>query len=428
MMKPTNKTSKELFEYLENIPTIDAHEHLPPEEERINKKVDVLFVFFQNYTRSDFVTSGCPTETYNTFSNTEIPLHERWKKAKPYWEKIKTTSYSHAAMIALKGIYGYDNITDENIEEISQKIQSENKKGLYKKVLKDKCNIKISINHIRKVELDKEFFVPAMHVDPFTDIFNISNLRELEKKYDTPIHSLRDLENLTRKIISFWKSKGVVGLKFGHAYRRNLYFPKISYTQADKAFTKIFSSLSRWETTEHSLNGEDIDILTNYMVHICIQSAQENNLVVIFHTGLQASNYRILDNTRPERLTNLFKEYPKVKFDIFHGGLPYIDEAGIMAKYFPNVWVNMAWMHIISPEMSKIALKRWLDILPPSKIIGFGGDYHIVEKVYGHITMARINIAEVLSQMIDEDRITIKQAKTICKQLMHDSPAELYNL
>ena len=426
-MKPTNKISEELFEYLENVSTIDAHEHLPPEEERINQKVDAL-LFFQHYTRSDFITSGCPEETYNALSNTKISLQERWKKIKPYWEKIKTTSYSHAALIALKGIYGYDDIIDENIEEISQKIQSENKKGLYKKVLKDKCNIKVSINHISKVELDKEFFVSAMHVNPFTDIFNISNVRALEKTYDTPIHSLKKLENLAKKTISSWKSKSVVGLKFGHAYIRNLYFPKISYTQADKAFTKILSSLSRTEITEHFLNGKDIEILTNYMIHICVQSAQENDLVAIFHTGLQAGNYGIIDNTRPERLTNLFKEYPKVKFDVFHGGLPYIDEAGIMAKYFPNVWVNMAWMHIISPEISKIALKRWLDLLPPSKIIGFGGDYLIVEKVYGHLTMARINIAEVLSRMIAEDRITFKQAKNICKQLMHDSPAKLYNI
>jgi hypothetical protein len=38
--------------------------------------------------------------------------------------------------------------------------------------------------------------------------------------------------------------------------------------------------------------------------------------------------------------------------------------------------------------MARTALDEWLDMVPSSKIFGFGGDYAIVEKVYGHVVLA----------------------------------------
>ena len=115
-------------------------------------------------------------------------------------------------------------------------------------------------------------------------------------------------------------------------------------------------------------------------------------------------------------------------FDVFHGGFPYVEEAGVQGKYFPNVYLNMCWMHIMSPVLSQRALDLWLDMVPVNKIIGFGGDYSIVEKVYGHITMARENIAKVLGKRISEGKLKEKQALLIAHSLLHDNPKKLYAL
>ena len=76
----------------------------------------------------------------------------------------------------------------------------------------------------------------------------------------------------------------------------------------------------------------------------------------------------------------------------------------------------------MSPVLSQRALNFWLDMVPVNKIIGFGGDYSIVEKVYGHITMARENITKVLGKRISEDKLKGKQALLIARFLFHDNP------
>ena len=43
---------------------IDAHEHLPPESERLSQPVDAL-TLFSHYTHNDLVTSGMSREDYN---------------------------------------------------------------------------------------------------------------------------------------------------------------------------------------------------------------------------------------------------------------------------------------------------------------------------------------------------------------------------
>jgi len=88
----------------------------------------------------------------------------------------------------------------------------------------------------------------------------------------------------------------------------------------------------------------------------------------------------------------------------------------------------MCWMHIISPVMSRRALDEWLDLVPATKIIGFGGDYAVVEKVYGHLQMARENIARVLASRIEEGTMTEAEALQIARGLMYENPKRLYKL
>jgi predicted TIM-barrel fold metal-dependent hydrolase len=156
--------------------------------------------------------------------------------------------------------------------------------------------------------------------------------------------------------------------------------------------------------------------------------AGEAGLPVVIHTGLQAGNYNRVTNANPLLLQNLIAANPKTRFDLFHGGMPWVREIAVLAKYFPHVYLNMAWMHIISPSQARSALAEWLDMVPNSKIFGFGGDYSIVEKVYGHLKIARENIALVLAAKVREGAWSRADASLVARRLMRDNPAEFYRL
>ena len=126
--------------------------------------------------------------------------------------------------------------------------------------------------------------------------------------------------------------------------------------------------------------------------------------------------------------TNLFIEYPGVRFDIFHMGYPYMMEMSNLAKNFRNVFIDMAWGNIISPEAARRALVEWLDAVPANKISAFGGDYCFVDGVYGHQKIARGNVAAALAQKVADGSFDLDRAKEIAHWLLVDNPTRIFRL
>ena len=94
----------------------------------------------------------------------------------------------------------------------------------------------------------------------------------------------------------------------------------------------------------------------DYIVHKILQLAGRYSLLVQIHTGIQEGNTNLLSNSNPLLLNNPFLEYNDVVFDIFHAGYPWFREVGVLAKMFPNVYVDMCWFHAISPHDAREAL------------------------------------------------------------------------
>ena len=75
---------------------------------------------------------------------------------------------------------------------------------------------------------------------------------------------------------------------------------------------------------------------------------------------------------------------------------------------------------------ARTALEEMLDSVPANKIFGFGGDYRYPELSYGHLIMARQNIARVLAARVEAGRCTEDEAVETARWLLHDNPAGLF--
>ena len=70
-----------------------------------------------------------------------------------------------------------------------------------------------------------------------------------------------------------------------------------------------------------------------------------------------------------------------------------------------------------------------IEMVPMNKVIGFGGDYNIpVEKVFGHITIAREDIARVLAARIERGQMSEEQAIGLAQKWLWDNAKSLYKL
>jgi predicted TIM-barrel fold metal-dependent hydrolase len=127
-------------------------------------------------------------------------------------------------------------------------------------------------------------------------------------------------------------------------------------------------------------------------------------------------------------LSNLFVQYPDVTFDLFHIGYPYEHVLSALAKNYRNVYIDMCWAHIISPQAAVSAMVEWIDSVPVSKISAFGADYSFVDAVYGHQQLARQNVSRALAAKVDQGLFDVDKACQIARLWFYDNPMRIFQL
>jgi len=406
-------TAARLFEAFGEFEIIDAHEHLPPEQERIKRKVDAL-TLFGHYTRTDLLTSGISQADYDFVMDTSGPLDKRWRIFKPYLEHIRFGSYSRPAFIAAQEIFGFEDINDKTYRPLSEAMQANNTAGIYKRLLRDRCRIRLGLTQCGKVDLGTDILAPVLWLWTYTGVVRWKEVEARAAEVGCKAEDLEEPEDyveLMRSGIRRWKQQGVVGLKM---------------TTAPYEVCRRAQVVKAWKALRGGrVEGENATVLRDYLTYHGLNIAGEEQLTVAVHTGMWG-DFRTLD---PKFMISVVARHPETRFDIYHMGMPWVRETGVIGKNFANVWLNLCWSHIISPTMTRSALDEYIDLVPVNKIIAFGGDYNFpVEKVYGHLKMAKENIALVLGRRVDDGLMTYSQAVAVAKKWFYDNPKNAYRL
>ncbi len=428
----------EILDFINTLEIIDTHEHLPCKEKDRNKDADVLKEYLGHYFNRDLMSAGLSREEYNIIIEENIPIMEKWKIVEPYWEISRCTGYGRALDIVAKDIYSIDKIDAATIKELNDKFLKTLKIGYFKKILKDKCKIKTSLLNVetldekynpleeRSIHCEREFFSPVYRIEDLVFPRFWSQIQKIEKQSGIGITSFSRWLEATEIIIEKAYSMGSVALKNHLAYIRTLKYDRIPKSFAEKEFNNIFSTIHMPDWNEKPApTGKAFQ---DYMFHFILDIANRKNLIIQIHTGIQEGNGNRLSNSNPELLANLFLEYPKVTFDLFHMSYPYQNELTVLAKNFTNVFIDMCWAHIVSPVASVNALLEWFFTIPLNKISAFGGDYLFIDGVYGHLKIAQQNVAKALSIKVEEGLFDMDKAKKVARMLFYENPKNIFRL
>ena len=392
---------------------IDCHEHLPEESARTGSDVDAL-TLLSHYTHNDLITAGLSRAAYDRSQDHSLPLDERWALVEPYWERTRFTGYARAVTHAVQRFYGCDDLNRDTYQAISERMQAANTPGLYDRVLRDACHIRACLTQIgRFPEANRDLLIPILPCTNFAAAGGREQIEQRGAATGVAVKSAADFVTVMRHEVRAAKAQGMVGLKM---VSRKLSNPAAS--DAEHAFSKL-------------LDGYEYDqsLLADYLLHELLDIAAAEDLVVAVHCGLIWTNWGDFTQTHPQFMVPVLLAHQQTRFDLYHAGLPWVRETGVIGKTFPNVWLNLCWCHIISPAMTISALNEWLDLMPYTKILGFGGDYgRPVEKVYGHLRLALEDIATVLAGRVEQGLMNESQALKVAQAWLWDNPLELYRL
>jgi predicted TIM-barrel fold metal-dependent hydrolase len=410
-------------DFIDSLKIVDTHEHFyNPEFLRKTNLLDIGLLLQQN-NYDDLISSGMPDTLFNYMFNMPLGGNEKWKLIEPYWKKTFNTMSSRIILIAIKDLYGINELNDSTSGILSSKIKLAYNGDWFNHVLKDICKFDYVIQEQDLLGKNNEYI---HYTNLFSDWltlktkFRIDSLAVMQIE---PIYTLENLVNSMRIAFVDAVKMGMVAVKIKVAYSRTLSFEKVSADAARKVFRTLTNGDENFE-----LSYKDAKPLQDFMLYHLLEMARQYKLPVAFHTGLQAGNGNYIENSDPALLANLFLEYPEINFVIYHGSYPYGGILSTLAKTYKNVHLDMNWTYAISPTYAERYLNELLEAVPTSKIMAFGGDQKCVENTYGQLVIAKQIISDVLINKVRNEYLSEAEAKVIARMILHDNAVKFYNL
>lgn len=420
---------------LSALPILDTHEHLADESHRVKVEKDVLSLFLRHYITTDLENAGISPAKIEAIRDPAVKIEQRWQDLEPFWKQVTHTAYAQALKIAVRHLYHIDQINRDTIGEIAARVEEASKPGLYRHYFQ-KAGIRLAIvddldgiydpHDVYGTPLPRPSDPPGL----FKKAINAGSLIGIRSKAQilymqdllqwSRIHTLQDWLDLIAHV--FTQANQAAALKLSHAYSATLAVSKPTYHEAEKVFNQLLGAAYADESLSHAASQP----LTDYLIHYVVQQAARRNLPIQIHTGLLEGSYNNLQNANPLHLIPLLMQYRDARFVLFHGGYPWIREFITLGKMYPNVWLDLCWVWIISPQAGRLILHEAIETLPQNKLTAFGGDYIFIEGSYGHSVMARKNIQRVLEEKIAEGWFGVDEAMQYASAILHDNALALY--
>jgi uncharacterized protein len=403
---------EQIIKEIEGCRIIDSHEHLVPEEERLAMDVDA-FTLFSQYSRWDLIRSGMTTEDNARLYDPFVAPEEKWRIFAPHWKNIRYGSFSRASLLAIEHFYGENDLNENTYMRISNAMKTANRPGLYEKVIKGSCGIRFVLNQNQRPE-KTALMIPIMYTPLIVEKGPVT-WQMLNKPYFLADPDIASLDSYISEVLSYMKGLADAGVK---AFKMcSFAYSGAGRKKADEAFKALKSGVIKELPSANPISDHVLDEVMRF--------AGQRNIPIAVHSGYW-DDFR---ESAPALMIPVFKKYPEVRFDLYHLGVPYIRDTLFIAKNFGNVWIDLCWVHAMSQSIAVCAVEEAIDLVPMNKILAFGGDYHhSVENIYGHLIMARENIAESFARKAEQGCITVAQAAEQIKKWFWDNPAQLYGI
>ena len=417
MAKRKRSVRERILEELEALETVDCHSHTMLKSEYYAHENGLgLFDLMGYFARDIAATAG-----------TGFPKgasdEERWRFLKEVLAKARNVSYWRHVIVSLQGLFGLedDDLTDANWSQVNDAVREKSRKpDWYHHVTADVCRLITQVRNVRWYQdWEPEYFTAVIRMEGALHAVREEQREQLAKHVGMELSDLAAVKKAVATLMQGYKDRGAIGIKLGHAYWRTLAVEEVSEHQASQVYAKSLQDRELSFDEEHAFQDHMIDWLTS----LC----RDMNLIFQIHTGVQ-SNWGHIPYSNPLHLCPLLRKYKDVRFDLFHAGYPYSREMGMLGKHYQNVWLNLAWMYVISMEGSRQSLSEWIDLVPGYRLLGFGSDVFAPELIYGHLVMARHCLADVLAEKVARDFLSLDAALDLARKMFHDNPMELYGL
>ncbi|MBM4078835.1 MAG: hypothetical protein FJ278_03980 [Planctomycetes bacterium] len=409
-----------LLDDMASIRTVDCHSHTSLKSAYYKAGPRNLFNLISYFARDvDSVRSSFGPPPFPSPKTED----EQWQNLKAVLGRARNVSYWRHHLVLYRDLFGFRDaeLNDKNWQALNETIKQKSAApGWYDHVTRDWCRLETQVRNIPWFEdWEPEYFTAILRLEPALQLCTAATRESLEKHLERSFKDLASLKQGLADLIEEYRKRGSRGIKLAHAYSRTLASEPVPEPTAAQVFDRALSG--------QAPTPAELKQFQDHLIFYFAGLAGDLKLVFQIHTGVQG-NWGNIPDSDPLRLIPLLNKHRSTRFDLFHAGYPYSREIGMLGKHFPNVWLNMCWMYLITMEGSRQTLSEWIDLVPGARILGFGSDVHWPEMIYGHLLMARSCLADVLAEKVRRDFLSEEAALSLTRQMLRDNGMELYRL
>lgn len=257
-------------------------------------------------------------------------------------------------------------------------------------------------------------------------------LKLLEESVGFSVNDLTSLERAIRSLFDLYRRCGLKNIKIGSAYNRTLDYALPDTDKAERQLRSVvrgeFSAGFLYGQNNMNIPLDGLKDLDNFVVWKCVELAADQGMNVIFHTGLHAWNRNDPQACHANYLQNFIRSHADQKIVLLHAGYPYTDDALLLCRYYPNVYLDLAWLHILDRREAVRTVERAIELLPVNKIVGFGGDVCTPVNTVGNLSVSLENLAHAFAGLVRCGDMTESEAVETCRRWLYDNPKEIYGV
>lgn len=417
-----------------NTALVDTHEHLIDEKDRLagtatpRVHCDDWAFLLSHYLNSDLLVAGMPKADLDLFLSSKCDPVAKWKLIEPHWPAVRNTGYAQAVRIAIRELYGVDDLSAATVSKVQAGYEKVRRPGFYKRILQDLGGIASCQVNCLSGEPFKESSMPTLLMQDISIVgmFASSGLRTYIQQYAPPTGiTVSTLANW-HEVVDWWfdhYAPYAVAVKSQQAYARDIDYVRVPAEKAEPVFQKVLQN--------DRIASDDRKLLEDHLFWYCVDKATAHQLPVKLHTGYYAGQdrmplERLLRN--PGSASELCKLSPDTRFVFMHIGYPHYEAMLALAKHFANAHIDMCWSWIINPIAAKDYFKKHIVTAPANKLFPFGGDYTPVEPVLGHAIMVRRGIALALGELVDEGWLSLADALDLVDPILHGNARRVFRI
>jgi len=421
------------IEYQRQLPKIDTHEHLAPEKVQLSTSVDILDLLLFPYNCDTLRSAGCTDEEWQQITDKARPLLQRCELLEKYLSSIRYAAVFRAFARTMALEFGEEKVDAQALCRADVVLQERIRKPHYHDTM-ERMNIRGSISFYLYDAAECFQDNRLRYVPNVTDMLpqGRDDVVRLEKAAGVKIYTLEGFLHAVERMFESYAAAGVRAIKFSSGYWRTLHY---AAPDRQRAAQQLEAVLAAQQNGDDHLGRpilrktyEEVAALEDCMIHHMLALCERHGFAAVFHVGMHAWNDNDPERARAHYLRNIIRRYSGVNFVLLHVGIPHFEEAVLMARYYPNVYLDLTWTHICSPRLAKEIVHRILEQVPVNKVFAFGGDYGYILALRGHLEIAMENLADVMVESVADGIMDEEQGKAILRSWYFDNPNRVYGL